>query len=117
MVEGADYARGRALLERLMVPLPKHELVAELGRLRVATAAKFTDASEMALTIAVFADELAAKPGDAVRAALREWPKRNKFWPALQEILELVDEYCAPRLAMAQALGLEEWRQPWAGSA
>lgn len=103
----ADGADGRELSEATasvvaaLRPCSSATLRRELARLRVVTASRTSGQDSLDLTMAAYAEELAAYPDDVVVAVCR---KRYRFWPALQELLDAADELVAPRREMFVAL-------------
>ncbi|MGH6740231.1 MAG: hypothetical protein ACREDY_14615, partial [Bradyrhizobium sp.] len=57
-----------------------------------------------------YTDALVELPGDAVRAALRRWPREHKFWPALAEIEDEVRGLVGERLMARDAV--RRYRKP-----
>lgn len=95
----------RSLLDPAMLPAPHAETVKELARLRALTVARATDMPEMTMVLSAFAEELAEWPADAVLTALRQWPRANKFWPTLAEIIAEIRKLAETRLAIAAEIG------------
>jgi hypothetical protein len=100
--DGADRWYIRRLLEASMHPPERTELIKALGRLRLLTTWRASSSDEGALIFAVFADELAEWPSDAVLTALKNWPRTHKFWPTLSELLDEVKGLCQMRTELLE---------------
>lgn len=83
----SDFA---AIQEAAEAPAERREVIKALTKVRALTAARSADTTDLAVVFAAMADELAHHPGDLVLAALAEWPRREKWWPSLREIVELM---------------------------
>jgi hypothetical protein len=108
VVEDHYLADDRPMLRRLveisMLPARRSEIIKWLGRLRALTAWRGS-AEEGALVISALADELAEWPADAVLSALGEWPRKNRFWPTLAELLDEVRRGCKTRIMLLEKFG------------
>jgi hypothetical protein len=66
---------------------PAHaELVQEITRCLMLTRAGRQDQHDVTLRLAALAQELRAFPADIVTAALRDWARRERWWPTLSEL-------------------------------
>jgi len=107
LVEGASAAEAKvalAIVERLMAPAGARDCAKAVGLLKVKTKEKNLTQEDLALQIAVYADELTAYPIDAVRAACREWAATKPFFPAWAELRAACEAGVLFRRALAQAL-------------
>jgi len=59
---------------------------------------------EPELSAAAWIEMLADWPADCAIAAMREWPRRSRWWPAWHEIETLMHARLAPRLEMLAAM-------------
>jgi len=64
------------------------ELVQEVTRCLAVTVARERDQADLKAMLAVMAEELAEFPADVLRAELRSWARREKWWPTLAELRE-----------------------------
>ena len=76
-------------------------LIAEQGELQEKI--EQAGAWDLDRTVEIAMDALRCPPGDAVLAVLRDWPKRNKWWPALSELVTGISCRCECRLMLAAA--------------
>jgi hypothetical protein len=56
------------------------------------------------MMLGAYIDALRDHPGDALRAALRAWPRTNKFWPTLAEIEDAVSALTNSRRMIERAV-------------
>jgi hypothetical protein len=57
-----------------------------------------------AIALAVYSEQLRQFPADVARHACVEWARKNKWFPALAEIVALGERFAAPRRAVANRL-------------
>lgn len=100
--QDADLAA--AIAEATLEPASEREIVVELGRLRSLTVSREIGA-DLSLAFAAYTEELRRYPADAVREVLREWPKTQRFWPSMAELVLRLDRLVKPRQALQEALG------------
>lgn len=62
------------------------ELVQEVTRCLAVTVAREREQADLKAMLAVMAEELAEFPQDVLRAELRAWARREKWWPTLSEL-------------------------------
>lgn len=62
------------------------EMNAWLGEVMLLTARRKEDDDDLAARLHVYTRRLSEYPKDMVRAVLREWPNRNKFFPTWCEL-------------------------------
>jgi hypothetical protein len=84
-------------------PAPISIVIAELTRLRMLTASRDQSTNDLEFLFAIYADELKQFPCDAIKTVLREWPRRNRFWPTVAEIIQLLEPIVEPRNALLDA--------------
>lgn len=94
----------RLALEKSIAPAKTDELKSELMRLQLLTMARQLGENERALQYTAFGEELKKYPADLVRDALRMWPTKSKFFPAFQEVLELIEPEFKIRLMKLEAV-------------
>jgi hypothetical protein len=114
----ADYVLGRgalpgeiatalAMVEATLQSCPADVVKRELLRLKLTTKTRAQDAADLSFQLAVYAEELAAYPEDAVIDALRYWRAREKWWPAWAELKALLDDRVKRRLSLERVLRAE----------
>lgn len=87
--DAAPDARGALVaVDRASAPAPKAEIVKALTRLRLRTKARRETTEDMAAAFALYAEDLAAFPADAVHETLEGWPRRENgmWWPSWSEL-------------------------------
>jgi len=89
---------------------PRGEVLRALALMRSSTIARPSAETDTVLILAAYADELDEFPGDAVLAAIRAWPRNNKFWPALAELIETIGPFWEQRRWLAEAI--RQYRRP-----
>ncbi len=94
----------REVLEASMLPAPREVIIKELVRMRALSAVRASDTDDVAMILSAYAEALAEYPADATVAALRWWPRRNKWWPALAEIEQAIADRCIERQMLDKAL-------------
>ncbi|MEO1222995.1 MAG: hypothetical protein AAFX92_02120 [Pseudomonadota bacterium] len=77
-----------AAVNRASAPAPKAEIVKALTRLRLRTKARRETTEDMAAAFALYAEDLATFPADAVHETLEGWPRRENgmWWPSWSEL-------------------------------
>lgn len=104
-VDQVELETARQIVRAALQPPSPDVIERELARLRVKTASRDPGQDDLALTFAVYAEELADYPEDIVVTVCRGWIKRGgKFWPALAELTEPADRLVTERRALADAL-------------
>lgn len=103
-VPEADLTTARLIVEATLQPAAKPALIRELLRLRALVKTRRDDNTDLDLSIEALAEELRRHPGDIAIWAIRQWPRRSKFWPALAELEEVIAIAAAPRLLMLRAI-------------
>ena len=98
-----DLMRAKTVLQAMMRPLPADDLPMELSRMEALTVRPST-LRDVALVAAAYLERLSEYPADAVLWALREWPRRSKWFPAWKELEVLLEERTAPRRMMLEAV-------------
>ena len=81
-------------------PAAPHVVKAELARLRVSTKSRNERDTDLALGMQAYADILADYPPDIVRSVCRAWPRREKFFPAVAELVERLDRAMKSRASL-----------------
>jgi hypothetical protein len=95
------------IAEEALRPASEQVIVAELGRLRALTVSRDIG-QDLTLVFAAYTSELLKYPPDAIRRVLRAWPKTQRFWPSMSELVQGLDRLVRPRHALRNAL-----RQPY----
>jgi hypothetical protein len=94
----------REALSRITTPAGPQFVTIEATRCLTATTSRPRDAADVRGLIAIFAAELADYPADVVATAFRSWARRERYWPALAEIVEACDRENRWRASLARAL-------------
>lgn len=76
----------------------------ELGRLRLATIGRQVSVDNLEAWLIVCGDELEQYPPDVVRCACRKWVRREKWTPAVAELVEECERLVRSRRLMELAL-------------
>lgn len=85
-------------------PAGPQQVIAELTRLRLLVKVRAEDEGNIAAMISILSEELEPYPPDVVRDVLRGWGRREKWWPSLAELRDLLDRAAKPRNSLAKAL-------------
>lgn len=119
--ELSDDDRGQAIAiaEAALWPATEEEIVKELGRLRALTVSRDIG-NDLSLVFAAYTHELRQYPAEAIRDVLRSWPRTQRFWPSMAELVERLDRIVKPRRVLREALRREyrppavspDWTQP-----
>jgi uncharacterized protein YdaU (DUF1376 family) len=114
VIDEAELAAGRAIVAAALQPSAEAVVARELTRLRFATASREFNTADMAMIAAVYAETLSTYPEDIVVKICRDWPRRQKFWPALAELVEPAERLLVERRSLAEALarGPKRPREP-----
>lgn len=78
----------RPLLEEANKPSPPVKITPEVARCLSLTTSRARDQVDLKLMIGALSEELAQFPFDVVKASLRGWSQREKWWPTLAELRE-----------------------------
>jgi len=105
-----DRQAALAQVEETLRPIDERAVIVELGRLRSLTVSRDVG-QDLTLVFAAYADELRRYPPDAVREVLRDWPRHNRFWPAVAELIERIKPLVEPRQSLREAL-MRGYRAP-----
>jgi hypothetical protein len=76
----------------------------ELARLRSSVVTRNQDEDEVTMRLQVLGEECEEWPADVVRAALRGWARREKFFPCLAELREELQRHGSARRSLARML-------------
>lgn len=120
-VSADDLETAEKLVAAALAPCPPKVLMAELARLRGATARRAISEDDEVLALAVLREELAVFPADVVRGVLRHHARTKVFFPALAELLgpceeavrerRMLREACSPRVIAPPDSQKERLRQ------
>ena len=75
-------------LDEIDRPAAHQELVQEITRCLSLTRAARQDQQDLTLRLAALSQELKAFPADIVIDALRQWARKQRWWPTLAELRE-----------------------------
>ncbi|MDJ0945886.1 MAG: hypothetical protein QNJ30_20660 [Kiloniellales bacterium] len=92
------------LVEQACAPMAEHKIMLLLGRVRVMTQGRLTDAQDLVAQSKFYARELRKWPADVVEYVLRTQPSASKWWPAWQELEEQLALHGKRRLLLRDAL-------------
>ncbi len=101
-----DRENAIAIADMALLPATEGEIVRELGRLRALTVSRDIG-SDVSLVFAAYTQELRQYPAEAIRDVLRSWPRTQRFWPSMAELIERLDRLVKPRRALREALKRE----------
>ncbi len=90
--------------ERAMMPAPQSDVLMALARLRAMTRAPQAGDDDLKFSLGVYAEELAAYPGDVVLSALKDWPRRSMWWPSWHELRGGLEDLTVERRSRLEAL-------------
>lgn len=96
--------QARALLRASSETLSALELGREIARCLTGAKSRKTESADIQMLTEIFLEELATKPADAVRQALRDWVKESVWWPSPAEILAKVERLTSSRRSLAGIL-------------
>lgn len=103
-----DLEATKRLLKLANRPAPKESVVTALIKVRLLTTGQSSQSDRAAqLALEAYAEELADYPGDAVLTALQAWPRKNKWWPALAELVALIEPLCERRRWLTEAINAQ----------
>lgn len=100
----------RAALDvvRSFLPRSSTSLIAEeLTRLRVGTKARPETTDDVKILMAVYAEQLAEYPPDVLRAGVRQWLRKEIFFPAVAELHGVCERLGERRVILARTLERE----------
>lgn len=103
-VDPAELAHAQAMVETALTPCRPEIAKRELARLRASVCTREADQGNLNLTFAAYAEALIEYPPDVVITACQEWAQRERFWPALAEILAVCDRLASPRRRLREAV-------------
>lgn len=101
---GADVAGCLEQIEALCHPCGPQFAAVKLAEMRVLTAHRARDGTDIELTATAYTQRLAEYPADVVVAACEAWTNANPFWPAWSELKDRCDRKMACRLELRDAL-------------
>ncbi len=105
-LNGDDREQAIAIAEAALWPATEEEIVRELGRLRALTVSRDIG-NDLSLVFAAYTHELRQYPAEAIRDVLRSWPRTQRFWPSMAELIERLDRLVKPRRVLRDALKRE----------
>ena len=103
-VSRADLATALDLAERSLKPSGPADCLTATARLRAVARQRAVITSDERLALAIYAEKLARYPADAVALACERWLETSPFWPAVSELLRMVEWACQPRRELVLAL-------------
>ena len=75
----------------------------ELTKCLLVTKSRAKPDEDITLFVAAMTEELSAYPLDLVASSLREWSRKEKFWPSLAEILGPIKREMGWRMSLEKA--------------
>lgn len=96
----ADMIGAAAELREQEAPASDRELAGMLATMNAALVQSRQSESETRLRLAAYVDRLREYPRDVVSVALRQWPDKNRFWPAWAELRAELERIARPRRAL-----------------
>jgi hypothetical protein len=101
-----DLRTARNMVALYMEPPSEAVIKQELARLRASTKSRESDNDDVAMGFQVLAEECSEYPADVVVWALRGWAKRERFYPSLAEVRDLLQRGARRRESLAKSLGI-----------
>jgi hypothetical protein len=101
-----DVRAARNMVALYMAPPSEAVIKHELARLRASTKSRAEEEGDIAMGFQVLAEECFEYPADVVVWALRGWAKRERFYPSLAEIRDLLQRGSRRRESLAKSLGV-----------
>ncbi len=96
-----------ALVDRAMSSAPSQVLRRELVRLRLSTKSRAEDATEMAMMISIYEEEMSGFPADVAIEATRYLGRTETFWPSLSALRERMQYTAHKRNALRRVITSE----------
>lgn len=103
-VEVEAVERVAEAVKRLTHAAPQNALIMALGEVGVLCKLKNMTPDELKGTLKTFAGRLQDHPADCVLKALKEWPNKHTFFPALGEIVAEIDKLSPLRARVTHGL-------------
>lgn len=100
--DGSNLDEARRLVEEALAPAEPAAIAQWLVALRLITAHRTENTAEARLALRLYVDRLRQWPADCVAHAILR--QRWRWWPALAEIEEVVEDLAAPRRRLALQL-------------
>lgn len=100
----ADMMGAAAELRQEDAPASDREIAGMLATMNAALVQSRQSESETRLRLAAYVDRLRDYPQDVVSTALRQWPDKNRFWPAWAELRVELERIARPRRALIAEL-------------
>ncbi len=91
-------------LEAFCMPCDAKFAARKLAEMRVLTAHRARDGSDVELLAAAYTHRLAEYPEDVVEEACNRWTDANKFWPTWADLKEELDKRMRGRKQIRDAL-------------
>lgn len=85
-VEPYDITEAIRIIEDISQPATKKDIIQALTKLHLKTKQKRQEASDTAMQLQVYAEELAEYPADVVIETLKKWPNHSPWWPSWKEL-------------------------------
>lgn len=103
-VSRADLAKALDLAEQSLKPSGPADCLAQTSRLRAVARQRPVITTDEKLAVVVYGEKLAKYPADAVAMACDAWLERSPWWPAVSELLQMVERVLQPRRELVLAL-------------
>jgi hypothetical protein len=86
------------------IPADRQFVTKEVTRLLLATKSRADGEDDLRMRMAIYIEELAPLPADAVLNGCRAWARENTWAPSLAELLKECRRFCQRRQGMRSAL-------------
>jgi len=103
----ADAETALSVAQCSLQPSGPADCLEATARLRAVARQRAVITSDERLSLAVYGDKLAKYPADAVAMACERWLEISPFWPAVSELLRMVEWAMQPRRELVLALTLK----------
>lgn len=99
-----DLMEGIEILKGLLLEAPRDFIRKHLSACLLSCGSRDAGQDELKAQLAIYADGLSQYPADAIKSACEEWPKKNRWRPALFDLTELCEKKSQVRIKTLQAL-------------
>ena len=107
-IKESDRRQALEILRAVNECAGRHVTLTEIARLKMLTKGRAETEADLKGQAVAMAQELEAYPPDVVRDAARSWARREKWFPALAEMIELCEAGVRKRRDLLRALEEQE---------